>query len=86
MEGESSIMCTLSNYLQLIKRRASGCLMTNAAWMRDFVLKHKAYKKDSVVSDEICYDLLAKVEEIQSGKSRPEELLGDLKIRSFQFK
>ena len=41
--------------------------MTNATWMRHFVMHHPAYKHDSVVSEEIAYDLLWKMTQISSG-------------------
>lgn len=36
--------------IPLILKRASGELPTNAQWIRKFVLNHKAYKKDSIVT------------------------------------
>jgi glutamate--cysteine ligase catalytic subunit len=50
--------CQLADYLDLIRRRADLRDKTPAQWMRDFVRSHKAYKYDSVVSDEIQYDLV----------------------------
>jgi glutamate--cysteine ligase catalytic subunit len=44
-----------------------GTLLTNAAWIRQFVLSHPSYKHDSVVSEEIEYDLVWKMEEIANG-------------------
>jgi len=41
-------------YLDLIKRRATGELVTPATWMRNFVRNHPEYKGDSVVSDGIA--------------------------------
>merc|ERR1711979_88338 len=48
----------VSQYLDFIHKRASGQLMTPAAWMRKFVRNHPAYKGDSVVNEEIAYDLM----------------------------
>ena len=56
--------CELARYLDLIRKRASGQLWTGAKWIRHFVREHPGYKKDSVVSEEICYDLVKAVEEI----------------------
>jgi hypothetical protein len=47
-----------------------GTLLTNASWVRQFVLSHPSYKQDSVVSDEIQYDLVWKMEEISNGHER----------------
>ncbi|KAI9356225.1 glutamate-cysteine ligase-domain-containing protein [Zopfochytrium polystomum] len=54
----------LSSYLDLISHRASGALPTAAKWMRSFVMRHPAYKHDSVVSDEINFDLVRAVAEL----------------------
>ncbi|KMU82128.1 glutamate-cysteine ligase [Coccidioides immitis RMSCC 3703] len=56
--------CALANYLNLIRYRADGRLLTNAKWIREFVAKHPDYKQDSVVSEKICYDLVKAVEKI----------------------
>lgn len=69
--------CKLSSYLSLISKRASGELMTGAAYLRQFVQNHPAYKKDSVVSDEITYDLVKRADQIAKGEYHPKELLGD---------
>lgn len=42
----------------------AGQLVTPANWIRDFITSHPAYKKDSVVSDEINYDLAKAVDEM----------------------
>lgn len=48
----------IKNYLELIGNIANGRMQTTASRMREFVLKHSKYKFDSVVSDEIAYDLM----------------------------
>lgn len=63
--------CSVARYLALIRGRADGTLWTGAKWIRDFVDKHEAYKGDSVVSEEICFDLVRAVEritEMEDGK------------------
>ncbi|KAJ6181299.1 hypothetical protein N7519_011760 [Penicillium mononematosum] len=62
--------CFLASYLDLIRKRADGTLWTGARWMREFVAKHPGYKQDSVVSEEITYDLVKAVEEmtVKEGK------------------
>ncbi|KAJ5884813.1 hypothetical protein N7495_009323 [Penicillium taxi] len=62
--------CSLASYLDLIRKRADGTLWTGARWIREFVAKHPAYKQDSVVSDEINYDLVKAVEEITAKEGR----------------
>jgi glutamate--cysteine ligase catalytic subunit len=44
-----------------------GILLTDASWIRQFVVSHRNYKQDSVVSDEIQYDLLWKIGQIANG-------------------
>ncbi|KAK8858883.1 hypothetical protein IAR55_003114 [Kwoniella newhampshirensis] len=68
--------CDIRRYLDLIKYRAKGQLVTPATWIRDFITSHPAYKKDSVVSDEINYDLSKAVDEIERGVRPAPELLG----------
>ncbi|KAI0012580.1 GCS-domain-containing protein [Xylariaceae sp. FL0662B] len=64
--------CDLAVYLDLIRKRASGELWTAAKWIRHFVAQHPAYKRDSVVSDEINKSLVGAVIDVcdreQAGK------------------
>jgi glutamate--cysteine ligase catalytic subunit len=48
--------------------------------MRNFVRSHPAYKGDSVISDEIAYDLVQTCTDIGLGKSHIPELLGNVFI------
>ena len=66
----------VDDYLEFICQRASGELVTTATWMRNFVSSHKDYKFDSVVSDQIAYDLLQKCVGISQGTEKVEELFG----------
>jgi len=68
--------CDLRRYLDLIKWRARGKYVTPAAWIRNFILKHPAYKHDSVVSEEINYDLAKAIDEIERGVRPAPELTG----------
>jgi len=61
-------------YLNFLIKRASGQLMTTAAWMREFVTKHPDYKKDSIVSDSIAYDLMVECNAIGLGRKVPKKL------------
>ncbi|KAG0169334.1 hypothetical protein DFQ28_006514 [Apophysomyces sp. BC1034] len=69
--------CKLSSYLSLISRRASGELMTGAAYLRQFVTNHPDYKHDSVVTPAITYDMIKTVDKIAKGEIKVPELLGD---------
>ncbi|OAX39118.1 GCS-domain-containing protein [Rhizopogon vinicolor AM-OR11-026] len=65
----------ISKYLDLVRRRATGSLQTPATWIRNFVRSHPSYKFDSAVSQEINYDLLVAVDEIERGVRRAPEML-----------
>ncbi|KAG8329789.1 hypothetical protein J6590_078928, partial [Homalodisca vitripennis] len=84
MDVDADTHCTIQQYLKLIQRRASGELLTTAAWIRKFVTTHPDYKHDSVVSDSINYDLLKTAVDIQKGKIRCSELLGQSNISKTQ--
>ncbi|CAF4113007.1 unnamed protein product [Adineta steineri] len=63
----SDTRLTVGYYLSLMSKRAAGILLTDASWIRQFVMSHPAYKQDSVVSDEIQYDLMWKITQIANG-------------------
>ncbi|XP_041108065.1 glutamate--cysteine ligase catalytic subunit-like isoform X2 [Polyodon spathula] len=77
MEVDVETRCTILNYFKLIKKRASGELMTMARWMREFVANHPEYKQDSVITDKINYDLIVKCDQIANRAACCPELLGD---------
>ncbi|XP_032619898.1 glutamate--cysteine ligase catalytic subunit isoform X2 [Chelonoidis abingdonii] len=76
MEVDVDTRCTILNYLKLIKKRASGELMTVARWMREFIANHPDYKQDSVITDEMNYSLIRKCNQIAQGQAECPELLG----------
>ncbi|XP_045454710.1 glutamate--cysteine ligase isoform X2 [Melitaea cinxia] len=76
MDVDADTHCSVQQYLKLIQRRAAGDLHTMAAWMRDFVTSHPDYKKDSVVTEKINYDLLKTAHGIQTGSLAAPTLLG----------
>ncbi|KAG9077658.1 hypothetical protein FRC06_008784, partial [Ceratobasidium sp. 370] len=65
----------LQKYLDLIKRRADGSLLTTASWIRKFIRSHPKYKFDSVVSQEINYDLVNALDQIERGEREAPDLL-----------
>ncbi|CAG0917913.1 unnamed protein product [Notodromas monacha] len=67
---------TLGEYLRLISQRAAGQTLTPAQWIRNFVRSHPAYKQDSVVSEEITYDLLMTVDGLTEEENRDPLLFG----------
>jgi glutamate--cysteine ligase catalytic subunit len=74
----------LDEYLQFIKKRSTGELLTPATWMRKFVRNHEGYKGDSVVTEEIAHDLMVACSDIGLGKRHEPELLGDMKIEEIR--
>lgn len=70
----------INAYLDFIEKKATGELVTTATWMRNYVRNHPSYCGDSVLSDEIAYDLVAICTDIGLGKVHIPELLGDIKI------
>uniref|UniRef100_A0A8C3ABZ7 Glutamate--cysteine ligase n=1 Tax=Cyclopterus lumpus TaxID=8103 RepID=A0A8C3ABZ7_CYCLU len=83
MEVDVDTRCTILNYLKLIKKRASGELMTMAKWMREFVAQHPQYKQDSILTDKINYDLFKKCDRIAKGEEQCPELIGIPVNRTF---
>ncbi|XP_064143525.1 glutamate--cysteine ligase catalytic subunit isoform X2 [Loxodonta africana] len=76
MEVDVDTRCSILNYLKLIKKRASGELMTVAKWMREFIANHPDYKQDSVITDEMNYSLILKCNQIANELCECPELLG----------
>lgn len=64
----------LNTYIEFISLRASGKLQTPAHYIRTFVQSHPKYEFDSVVSEEIGFDLLEHLRSIQTEKIKPSEL------------
>jgi hypothetical protein len=52
--------------LMLVLR--TGTLLTTAAWVRNFVQSHTAYKRDSIVNEEVAFDLLDMCRKIGEGE------------------
>lgn len=48
----------IQSYLRLVSMRASGKIPTTAHFLREFVVNHPEYKRDSKVSESINYDLV----------------------------
>eukprot|EP01117_Protostelium_nocturnum_P007754 TRINITY_DN2776_c0_g1_i1.p1 TRINITY_DN2776_c0_g1~~TRINITY_DN2776_c0_g1_i1.p1 ORF type:complete len:710 (+),score=166.16 TRINITY_DN2776_c0_g1_i1:169-2130(+) len=64
----------VQQYLNFIGKRATGELQTNATWIRNFVQEHPDYKKDSIITHSINYDLLQAIHKIESGQLIPPQL------------
>ena len=66
----------LLSYLTLVSKRASGALLTNAAWIRQFVAQHPDYRHDSIVGESVAYDLCARIDAVGRGGAPEPALLG----------
>ncbi|KAJ7647373.1 glutamate-cysteine ligase catalytic subunit [Roridomyces roridus] len=75
LDIEPDELAKIHGYLDLIRQRSNGSLLTPATWMRNFVRSHPAYKHDSVVSAEINYDLIRAIDEIERGVRKADDLL-----------
>jgi glutamate--cysteine ligase catalytic subunit len=64
LEVDAGELSEIKRYLDLVKRRSTGSLSTAATFIRNFVRAHPAYKRDSVVSQEINYDLMVTVDKM----------------------
>lgn len=58
MSVEPEIYSSLSKYISHMTDQANGVTPTPARLMRNFILNHPQYKHDSIVNDEIVYDLM----------------------------
>ncbi|KAK3209872.1 hypothetical protein GRF29_44g892861 [Pseudopithomyces chartarum] len=79
MNVDVETRCDLARYLDLIRKRADGTYWTAAKWIRHFVQTHPGYQMDSVVDDEITFDLVKAVERITKEEGRDglgREMLG----------
>jgi len=52
----------------LISQRAKGLLLTNTMWIREFVLNHPLYQHDSIVDDQIQYDLMWLIQQMSNNE------------------
>lgn len=57
--------------------------MTIATWMRDFVYSHPSYKHDSVLTQDMVFDLLVACKNIGEGVEPCSSVLGDIVINRY---
>ena len=67
----------LLQFVNFLERRTKGELFTDAKYIRKFVNEHPKYKKDSIITEEINYDLIMHILQIQNGLLKPKELFGE---------
>lgn len=75
LQLDVSLRCRLNQYIDFIGKRADGSLMTTAAYVRRFVRQHPAYRHDSVISEQVNYDLLRHLDEVERGVVEAPDLL-----------
>ncbi|KAJ1668109.1 glutamate--cysteine ligase [Coemansia sp. RSA 1813] len=73
---DKSVRDKIGKYIEFVRGRANGSVMTLAAWMRDYVRSHPDYNFDSVVSPEINHDLVVALDDITCGRRSAPELVG----------
>ena len=73
--ADNETIQVLRKNLEFIELRASGKLMTDAAYIRKFIFEHSLYKHDSVVSSEINFDLIKHVYQILNKEVNCPQLL-----------
>ena len=66
----------LIEYIKFVGKRASGELWTGAKFVRNFIMNNKLYKHDSIIGQELAYELVCLVEKIQNGEIKPKEMFG----------
>lgn len=76
--SNSELIMKIKRYLKLVSDRASLKVKTTARMMRDFIDSHPRYAHDSVVNDEVAYDLLQTMDKIGRSELMCPELTGDL--------
>jgi glutamate--cysteine ligase catalytic subunit len=47
-----------NRYFELLKRRLRGEIPTGARFLRNFILNHSQYQHDSIVTDEMAFDMV----------------------------
>ena len=57
MSYEVEIADKIEEYMGFLQQRALGFNCTGAQWIRKFVRTHPSYKRDSLVTEDILYDL-----------------------------
>lgn len=74
----TELITRIHKYLKFISDRASSNVKTTARFMRDYIDAHPQYNHDSIVNDEVNYDLLNLLNKIGTGEIVCPELTGDL--------
>ncbi|CAN0368813.1 unnamed protein product, partial [Discosporangium mesarthrocarpum] len=79
--ADTATISRVDVYMEHLRRRASGEVLTTASWLRKFITTHPAYRGDSRVTEEIAYDLMVACQEIGLGTREAPELLGECRVK-----
>ena len=63
-------------FADYLEKKTKGEIWTDAKYIRKFVDNHPKYNKDSIVTEEINFDLITHLLNIQNGIIKPKELFG----------
>ena len=63
-------------FIDYLEKKTKGEIWTDAKYIRKFIDNHPKYNKDSIVTEEINYDLITHLLDIQNGIIKPKELFG----------
>ncbi|SBT70961.1 gamma-glutamylcysteine synthetase, putative [Plasmodium malariae] len=66
----------IDEYIEFIKLRSCGKICTGAAYLRNFIMNHPSYEKNSYINSKINYDICKLIADIGKGLIIPQELLG----------
>ena len=75
-EYTPEIKQNLFKFANYMEKRATGEIWTDAKYIRKFINEHPKYNKDSIITEEINYDLVNHLLNIQNGDIKPRELFG----------
>jgi glutamate--cysteine ligase catalytic subunit len=74
---DKNTLLVVGGYLDLIRRRARGELLTQAQWLRRYVQNHPSYQQDSTISPALYYNIIETCNQISQGNLRVPHLLGE---------
>ncbi|KAH8097548.1 glutamate-cysteine ligase [Aureococcus anophagefferens] len=71
----------ISDYIELVRKKARGEAWTGAKWIREFVTNHPEYARDSVISPKVARDLAVAAHEVGVGARDAKALTGGVAIK-----
>ena len=77
-EWSAAQQAQINTYLEFLRKRARGLIPTDAKFIRDFVLNHPSYQKDSIVSSEIAFDLVTIIDKLELNTPESADLRAKL--------